>query len=87
MGRPKKAPRVRLQITLPIATAKKLRAVSKKLDRDISEVVDASLRLVLSSLRDDSTREELRLNIPIAPTDPLAGLVQPELIPRPLGDS
>jgi hypothetical protein len=90
MPRPKKAPRVRLQITLSKPTAKRLRAVAKKLDRDISEVVDAALRLVLNSLRDDSMNMELKLNVPYpAPqdlADPLAHLTQPELIPRRMAD-
>ncbi len=92
MARPKKAPRVRLQITLPVRTAKKLRALAKKLDRDISEVVDASLRLVLNSIREDSSHAELKLNVPVTTerlisADPLDHLTQPELIPRPLSDA
>jgi hypothetical protein len=47
MARPKKAPRVRLQITLPKKTAKDLRGFARKLDRDISEVVDAAVRHVM----------------------------------------
>lgn len=39
MARPKKAPRERLQITLPIRLAKCLRVFAKRKDLDISEVV------------------------------------------------
>lgn len=39
MARPKKAPRDRLQITLPKPMSKKLRAFARKRDSDISAVV------------------------------------------------
>lgn len=64
MARPKKSPRERFQITLPKPTAKKLRAVAKKLDRELSEVVNAALVLVLDSMREDSTHDQLRINVP-----------------------
>jgi hypothetical protein len=47
MGRPKKAPRDRLNITLPKATVKKLRAYAKRIDRDVSEVINAAVVYVM----------------------------------------
>lgn len=52
MARPKKAPRVRLQITLKKSTAKDLRKFAKRLDRDISEVVDAAVSYVMQRYKD-----------------------------------
>lgn len=52
MARPKKAPRERFQITLPKPTARGLRALAKKLDREISEVVDAAVRYIVDKYKD-----------------------------------
>lgn len=43
MARPKKAPRDRLQITLPKTVAKPLRKCAKQLDRDLSDVISVAV--------------------------------------------
>lgn len=52
MPRPKKAPRERLQITLSKPVAKRLRAFAKRLDRDISEVVEAGSVFIMDNYRE-----------------------------------
>jgi hypothetical protein len=66
MARPKKAPRVRLQITLPVPTAKKLRAFARANDRELSEVVEKAVADYLTIITEVSptfpksiTRSEL----------------------------
>lgn len=52
MARPKKSPRERLQISIKKETAKRLRKFAKKLDRDISEVVDAAVTHIMDKYVD-----------------------------------
>lgn len=47
MARPKKSPRVRLNLRIKVETAKRLKKFAKKLDRDISEVVDAAVTHIM----------------------------------------
>lgn len=52
MPRPKKSPRERLQISIKKETAKRLRAFAKRLDRDVSEVVDAAVTHVMDRYKE-----------------------------------
>lgn len=65
MPRPKKAPRDRLQITLPVSMSKKLRRFAKSRDADISAVVDEALSVYFRT-ENDPPRETLAV-IPINP--------------------
>jgi predicted transcriptional regulator len=49
MPRPKKSPRVRVQIVFENAQAKALRAYAKKTDRDISQVIRHALDAYLDA--------------------------------------
>lgn len=47
MPRPKKAPRVRLQITLPKMLGQNLRKFAKSRDRDISAIIEDAVSVYL----------------------------------------
>ncbi len=49
MARPKKAPRERLQITLPVPLSKKLRRFAKSRDAELSAIVAEALSVYFRS--------------------------------------
>jgi hypothetical protein len=52
MARPKKKPRERFQITISKPVAKKVRALAKKLDREISEVFEGAVIYILARYKE-----------------------------------
>lgn len=71
MARPKKAPRERLQITLPKPQAAALRKWAKKKDRDISDVVSWAVRVFLANHEKWEAANEAPA-VPVIPLNPEA---------------
>lgn len=67
MARPKKAPRKRLQITLPVPQAAALRKWAKKKDRDVSEVISLAVRVFLENHERWERLEKMQVASPEIP--------------------